>query len=149
MKVPGIPGGSQRLVWLDMDQVFPDGVASSRGFWCQLPETFHLEGRKGVSDTILGALKVYGCEGEVVLKGEKGDGPEEIHDTGDFGALSVDDGDHSLVITGKLDIPIAPARPPYGTGKVDREELSPGNSYVRGRPEGVLWEPFALEPARV
>ena len=41
------------------------------------------------------------CEGEVVLEGRKGNGPKEIHDAGDFGAFSIDNGHHCLVVTGE------------------------------------------------
>ena len=48
---------------------------------------------------------------------ENSNGPKEIHDTRDFGALSVDNGHHCLVITGETYTPIAPQRSPYGTIK--------------------------------
>ena len=43
---------------LNIDQVFRDGVASSRGIWCQFPKMPHLETRKGVSYVILKALYI-------------------------------------------------------------------------------------------
>ena len=50
-----------------------------------------------------------------MLEGEKGNGPKEIHDLRDFGALSVDNGHHCLVITGETYMPITPQRAPYGS----------------------------------
>ena len=98
----GSPIGRWRLCWLDMSQIFRDGVTSRRNFWCQLPETFHLEARKGVSKTILEAWKMNCCEGK------KGNGPEGIHDARDFGAFCIDDGQHCLVVTGEMHVPIMP-----------------------------------------
>ena len=55
------------------------------------------------------------CEGEVVLEGRKGNGPKEIHDAGDFGAFSIDNGHHCLVVTGETHMPITPQGTPNGT----------------------------------
>lgn len=51
-----------------------------------------------------------------MLEGEKGNGPKEIHDARDFGALIVDNGHHCLGITRETCMPIAPQRLSYGTG---------------------------------
>ena len=86
-----------------MNQRWRDGVASRRGFWCQLPEAFHLEARKGVSDTILESWYMNGCKGEItgMLEGKYGDGTEEIHDTGNFGGLGINYRHNGLIVTEK------------------------------------------------
>lgn len=56
-------------------------------------------------------------QSEIVLEGKEGNGPKEIHDTRDFGALSVKNGHHCLVVAGKAHMPIAPQGPQRAQAK--------------------------------
>ena len=87
-----------------------------------------------------------GPQGDLVMRRNKEQGPEQVHEGHVFAVARVDHVNHQLVVTVSQDILLPPVTPPHQAGQYDRKELLHGDGAVCETPRPEILKPVAAFP---